>query len=218
MARTDMPKTATPSQRGTPIDAIVIGASAGGIEALSTLLPALSARLHAAVFIVLHLPRERPSLLVEIFRAKCARPVSEAQDKEPVAPGSVYFAPPDYHLLIDKGLQGEPQLSLSADELVNFSRPAIDVLFESAADIYRERLLGIILTGANQDGAIGLRAVQTLGGMALVQQPADAHATLMPESAINLCPSARVLTLKQIADLLRTLEDGNAMDISHAPD
>jgi two-component system chemotaxis response regulator CheB len=218
MARANMRKAAAPSQRGTPIDAIVIGASAGGIEALSTLLPALPARLHAAVIIVLHLPRERPSLLAEIFKAKCVRPVSEAQDKEPVAPGAVYFAPPDYHLLIDKGLQGAPQLALSADELVNFSRPAIDVLFESAADIYRERLLGIILTGANQDGAIGLRAVQTFGGMALVQRPADAPAPLMPESAIKLCPTARVLTLEQIAGLLRTLEDGNAMDISHATD
>jgi len=216
MARQNMPATKSVRKPDVPVDAIVIGASAGGVEALSVLLPALPAKLRAAVFIVLHLPRERPSLLVEIFKTKCARPVSEAQDKEPVAPGAVYFAPPDYHLLIDKGLRGEPQLSLSADELVNFSRPAIDVLFESAADIYRERLLGIILTGANQDGAAGLQTVQAFGGTAFVQRPQDATATLMPESAISLCPTARVLSLEQIASLLRTLEDGNPLDLSHA--
>ena len=112
------------------VEALVIGASAGGVEALLTLLPALPATFPAAVFVVLHLPRERPSLLVDIFRPKCALPVAEAQDKEPVRPGHIYFAPPDYHLLVEKG--GE--MSLSDDELVNFSRPSIDVLFESAAD------------------------------------------------------------------------------------
>ena len=113
------------------VDGIVIGTSAGGVEALSILLPALPEGLRAAVFIVLHLPRERPSLLVDIFQPKCAVPVREAQDKEPVDRGTVYFAPPDYHLLVDDG----PQLALSADELVHYSRPSIDVLFESAADV-----------------------------------------------------------------------------------
>ncbi|MDB5800522.1 MAG: chemotaxis protein CheB [Rhodocyclales bacterium] len=207
-----LPGTSPVSSAASAIDAIVIGTSAGGVEALSVLLPALPATLRAAVFIVMHLPRERPSLLAEIFRAKCACPVSEAQDKEPVLPGSVYFAPPDYHLLIDKG----PHLALSTDELVNYSRPAIDVLFESAADIYRERLLGIILTGANQDGAAGLKAVHRLGGTALVQRPDSAQASLMPQSAIAQCPTAHVLSLEQMADLLRTLEDGNALDLSHA--
>src|SRR5450830_1699903 len=131
------------------IDAIVIGASAGGVDALSTLLPALPAGAAASTFVVLHLPRERPSLLVNIVATKCAQPVREAQDKEPIERGVIYFAPPDYHLLVDAG----PQLALSADEPVNFSRPAIDVLFESAADYYGERLLAIVLTGGNHDGA-----------------------------------------------------------------
>jgi two-component system chemotaxis response regulator CheB len=183
------------------IDAIVIGTSAGGVEALSMLLPALPASLRAAVLIVLHLPRERPSLLVEIFQPKCAVAVREAHDKEPVAPGTVYFAPPDYHLLVDDG----PQLALSADEVVHFSRPSIDVLFESAADWYQHRLLGIILTGANEDGAAGLAAVHRAGGITIVQQPATAHASLMVESALQRTPVDMVLTLDEIAGLFRTL-------------
>jgi two-component system, chemotaxis family, protein-glutamate methylesterase/glutaminase len=131
------------------IEAVAIGASAGGVEVLSTLLSVLPAGCRASFFIVMHIPRERPSLLAEVFAARCALPVREAEDKEPVQPGTVYFAPPDYHLLLDRG----PAFALSSDEPVHFSRPSIDVLFDSAADIYGERLLGLILTGANQDGA-----------------------------------------------------------------
>ena len=193
---------------GTGIDGIVIGASAGGVEALIALLPAFPAGLRAAVFIVLHLPRDRPSLLVDIFEPRCALPVREAQDKESVEPGVVYFAPPDYHLLLDQG----PQLALSVDEPVNFSRPSIDVLFESAADVYGERLLGIILSGANQDGAAGLEAVYRAGGVTLVQQPENAPAPLMPESALKRCPVDFVLSLDQIASLMQTLETRGAAD------
>jgi two-component system, chemotaxis family, protein-glutamate methylesterase/glutaminase len=185
------------------VDAVVIGASAGGIEALSLLLPALSAGLRPPVFIVLHLPRDRPSLLAEIFARKCLVPVREAEDKEPVAPGTVYFAPNNYHLLVDQG----PQLSLSADGLVHHSRPSVDVLFESAADIYRERLLGIILTGANDDGATGLAAIHDAGGVAVVQRPDTARAPLMALSALKLRPDACVLTLEEIAGMLRTLDE-----------
>ncbi len=127
---------------------------------MSEVLPALPRDAQVSVFVVLHLPRDRPSLLAEVFSHKCALTVREAQDKEPVAPGTVYFAPSNYHLLIDEG----PQLALSADELVHHSRPSIDVLFESAAEIYRERLLGVILTGGNEDGAAGLAAVHDAGG------------------------------------------------------
>ncbi|WP_050478307.1 chemotaxis protein CheB [Herbaspirillum rhizosphaerae] len=186
------------------IAAIVIGASAGGVEALSTLLPALPRGAAAATFVVLHLPRERPSLLVDIFTPKCVQPVREAQDKEPVEAGTIYFAPPDYHLLIDQG----PQLALSGDEPVNFSRPAIDVLFESAADQYGEGLLGIILTGANHDGAAGLQAVRRAGGMTIVQQPEDAQAPYMPELALQQGAVDAIMTLQQIAALLATLPRG----------
>ena len=132
--------------------------------------------------------------------------VREAQDKEPVVPGTVYFAPPDYHLLVDEG----PQLALSTDDLVNFSRPSIDVLFESAADVYGDRLLGIILTGASHDGAAGLEAVHRAGGWTVVQQPATAQAPLMAESAIKQSPVDFILPLEQIARLLATLDHGSA--------
>jgi two-component system, chemotaxis family, protein-glutamate methylesterase/glutaminase len=187
---------------GGRVDAIVIGASAGGIEALSILLPALSPRLRPPVFVVLHLPRDRPSVLAEIFARKCAVPVREAEDKEPVSPGTIYFAPNDYHLLVDHG----PQLSLSADDPVHHSRPSVDVLFESAVDIYGDRLLGIILTGANDDGAAGLAAVHDAGGITIVQRPDTARAPHMALAALKLRPADSVLTLEEIAALLRTLD------------
>lgn len=183
------------------IDAIVIGASAGGVEALSVLLPALPAGLRTPIFIVLHLPRERPSLLAEIFTRKCALKVTEAEDKMRIEPGTVYFAPPDYHLLLDEG----PQLALSIDELVHFSRPSIDVLFESAADIYAERLMGVILTGANDDGTAGLAAIHRAGGVTIVQEPESALVPLMALSALKRTPADFVLPLAEIAALLQAL-------------
>jgi two-component system, chemotaxis family, protein-glutamate methylesterase/glutaminase len=183
------------------IEAVVIGASAGGIEALNELLPALPASLQASLFIVLHLPRERPSLLVEIFEKRCALPVREAEDKEPVEPGTVYFAPPDYHMLIEQNRQ----IALSADEPVHYSRPSIDVLFESAADVYGDRLLGLILTGGNADGAAGLHAVHRAGGVTVVQKPDNAKVPLMVLSALQRSPADFVLPLNEIAALLAAL-------------
>jgi two-component system chemotaxis response regulator CheB len=186
------------------IRAVAIGASAGGVQALSELLPALSAESRAAVFVVLHLPRDRPSLLVDVFSRKCELPVREAEDKEPVAPGTIYFAPPNYHLLLDTG----PQLALSADDLVNHSRPSIDVLFESAAQVYREHLLGIILSGANEDGAEGLAAVHDAGGLTVVQEPQTAQSSTMVLSALERAPADLVLDLAGIAGLLGRLCPG----------
>ena len=187
------------------IGAIVIGASAGGVDALSQLLPALRRQASVPVFVVLHLPRDQPSLLADIFAGKCALPVREAQDKEPVSAGAIYFAPPDYHLLLDQGRGARPHLALSRDGLVNFSRPAIDVLFESAADIYGECLLGIVLTGGNHDGAAGLQAVQQAQGQTIVQAPAEAQLSFMPEAALALITPSAVMTLAQIARLLGSL-------------
>jgi two-component system chemotaxis response regulator CheB len=184
------------------IDAVAIGTSAGGFEALSVVLPALPRDMRASVFVVLHIPRDRPSLLVELFQPKCRVRVFEATDKAPVEPGAVYFAPPDYHLLIDQG----PALALSADELVNFSRPSIDVLFESAADVYKNRLLGIILTGASHDGAAGLEAVAKAGGLTIVQDPETAEARVMADAAVRLRAPDFTLSLSAIAQLLRTLD------------
>jgi two-component system chemotaxis response regulator CheB len=195
-----------PGRFGREVDAIVIGTSAGGVEALSLILPALPAGLQAAVLIVIHLPRERPSRLVDIFSPKCALPVSEAEDKQPVEPGQVYFAPPDYHLLVDAG----PCLALSADEAVHYSRPSIDVLFESAADVYGPRLLALLLTGASEDGAAGLDAVRRAGGATIVQEPEEARVPLMVESALRRGPADQVLTLEQIAGVMGTLASSSS--------
>jgi two-component system chemotaxis response regulator CheB len=194
------------------IEAVVIGASAGGVEALAVLLPALPDTFSASLFIVLHVPRERPSLLVEIFTGRCALPVREAEDKEPVEAGTVYFAPPDYHMLLEKNRH----IALSADEPVHFSRPSIDVLFESAADVYADRLLGIILTGANQDGAAGLHAIHRAGGVTVVQKPDSAKVPLMIVSALQRSPADFVLSLEEIADLLAALA-GGAPGASRSP-
>lgn len=183
------------------IDALVIGASAGGVDALCQLLPALPPNARAAVCIVLHLPRERPSLLVEVFGPHCRCPVLEACDKQVVEPGKVYIAPPDYHLLIDTG----PKIALSFDEPLHFSRPSIDVLFESAADIFRERLAGMVLTGGNEDGAAGLQAIRSKGGKTYVQRPDEAQAWMMPQAALERGPVDGVLSLGQLAALIGTL-------------
>ena len=183
------------------IDAVAIGASAGGVEALSVLLPALREDTLAAIFVVLHLPRDRPSLLAEIFGRKCRLDVREAEDKEPVRSGTVYFAPNNYHLLVDRG----PQLALSVDDLVHHSRPSIDVLFESVAEVYGKRLLGIILTGANEDGAEGLATVHEAGGMTVVQDPLSASSPTMVVSAIRRLTPDYVMPLDEIAAMLGTL-------------
>jgi two-component system chemotaxis response regulator CheB len=197
--------TASTDQPLAAIDAIVVGASAGGVEALLTMLPAVPAGSRASILIVLHLPRHHPSSLVEIFAPKCALPVREAEDKAPIEPGVVYVAPPDYHLLVDHDSSGAAQLALSTDEPVNYSRPAIDVLFESAADWYGARLAGIVLTGANADGAAGLAAVRRAGGVTVVQDPSTASASPMPLAALARGPVDLVLPLAGIARLLGTL-------------
>ena len=191
---------------------MVIGASAGGVDALMTLLPALQRGFGPPVFVVLHLPRHTRSALVEIFAPRCALAVREVDDKEPVADATIYFAPPDYHLLIDHGAGSRrlaravaPSLALSAEETVRYSRPSIDVLFESAADFYGARLAGIILTGANADGADGLVAVSRAGGVTIVQQPLDAFASAMPAAAIARVTPDYVLPLADIARRLHFL-------------
>lgn len=186
------------------VRAVVLGASAGGVEALTQVLPALRPACGVAVMVVVHLPRERPSLLVDIFGPKCRLTVCEAQDKQPLEPSVIYFAPPDYHLLVDAG----PQLALSSDEMVHYSRPAIDVLFESAVDVYGAELCGVVLSGSNQDGAAGLAAVARAGGLTVVQRPEEAVAQAMPASALRAAPGSLVLELREVAALLAELEGG----------
>jgi len=164
------------------VSAIVIGGSAGAFDVLSLLLRTLPPELPAAVAVVLHLLPHRPSGLATVLQHVCALPIKEAEDKEPVDPGIVYLASPSYHLLIEE----DRRFSLSVDEPVHFSRPAIDVLFESAADAYGRELCGVLLSGANQDGARGLLRVRSAGGLSAVQAPSTALARTMPEAAVAL--------------------------------
>jgi len=182
-----------------PIEAVAIGVSAGGIKALSSILPALPADFPVPVLVVIHLPPARKSLVADLFEDKCQLEVREAEDKEILTPGVIYFAPPDYHLLVET----DRSLSLSSEEPVMFSRPSIDVLFETAADAYGPGLVGIILTGANPDGAAGLKAIRDAGGRAIVQVPAHAFAPAMPEAALQSCPEAVPMDLEDIAAYLQ---------------
>lgn len=184
--------------------AIVVGGSAGAVEALGAILPKLPREYPLPVIVVVHLPPSRKSMLAELFQSKCHIRVVEAEDKEPICAGTVYFAPPGYHLLVER----DARLSLSSDELVNYSRPSIDVLFESACDAYGRGLVGLVLTGANDDGARGLAAIVRGGGAAIVQRPETAYASAMPLAAKKACPSALCLELDQAADYLLALAEG----------
>lgn len=178
------------------IDAIVIGGSAGGVQALLALLSKLPADFNLPVLVVLHVPRDRPSQIAELLDAHCALPVCEAMDKMPLKKGTVVFAPPDYHLLVED----DASLALSMDEPVLFSRPAIDPLFMSAAAVFSRRLLAILLTGASADGSEGAAAVRRAGGSVWIQQPSDAIAPYMPASALAHAGAEAVLTLKEMCE------------------
>lgn len=182
-----------------PFQAVVIGASAGAFDALSAILPLLPSNFRLPVMIVVHLPPDKRSLMAELFRQKCQLPVEEVEDKQPIVRGTIYFAPPDYHLLVERG----GSFSLSKDEPILYSRPSIDVLFESASDIFGAGLIAVVLTGANEDGAKGLRCVGDAGGTTIIQDPKTAFVPTMPEAALRSCPGARILTLDAISQYLR---------------
>ena len=188
----------TDSHKGN-LSVIVIGASVGAIEALSVILPGLPPGYPFAVLVVVHIPSDRSSLLTEIFAPRCNLAVKEAEDKELLAPATIYFAPPDYHLLVETGRT----FALSQDDRLHFSRPAVDVLFESAAEAYGDRLMGVILSGANSDGAQGLRAVADAGGMAVVQALESAEMIAMPAAALEAVPDSIEVNVSALADLLR---------------
>ncbi len=182
------------------IHAVVIGASAGAIAALSRLLPPLAPDCALPILVAVHVPADRPNNIPALLQTRCRVRIKEAEDKEPILPGTMYFAPPDYHLLVER----DHRLSLSNEEPVNYSRPSIDVLFESAAEAYGRTLLAIILSGANEDGAKGARAVSEAGGLVAVQSPDSADARLMPEAALAACPDARPMSLAALSELLCT--------------
>ena len=184
------------------IEMVVIGGSAGGGDALVGLVPALPAGFGPAVTCILHVPPDRDSRLAELFAMRAALPVREAQDKEPIQPGTVYFAGSGYHLSIEQ----DRSFSLSCEPPVQFARPAIDILMESAADVYGPALAGILLTGANYDGADGMCRIRERGGLTIVQDPEEAQASTMPEEAIRRCAPHLVLPLAGIRTVLPLLE------------
>jgi len=182
------------------VDAIVVGASAGGVAALRELLGALPADFITPILIVLHLPRDKSSLIADVLDRDCVLPVREARDKQPIEQGTVMIAPPDYHMLVED----ESTIALSLDEPVLYSRPAIDPLFSSAAAAFSSRLLAILLTGASADGSNGLGSVRRAGGTAWVQTPEDAVASMMPTSALAYAGADAILTLNEICQRIRS--------------
>ncbi len=173
---------------------VVIGTSWGGLAALTKLLGGLPGDFPIPIAVVQHRSKESERLLPQLLQDVTELKVCEMDDKDPLQPGTVHLAPADYHALIDTGL-----VTLTVEDPVRFSRPSIDLLFVSAADTYRAGTIGIVLTGANEDGSRGLQHIVKRGGLALVQDPKSAEVPIMPTAAIKAVPSAEVLSLERIA-------------------
>lgn len=184
-----------------PVELVVIGASAGGVAALLALLAPLPAQYRLPIVVVLHLLPRHESQLVRVLSHRLRLPVSEARDKAPIAPGQVFLASADYHLLIER----DRSFAYSSEPPVSFARPSIDVLMTSAADAYGPALAGILLTGANMDGAEGMAAIRAAGGLTIVQHPQDADVATMPEAAIARSTPDHILPLLHIHPLLLAL-------------
>jgi two-component system chemotaxis response regulator CheB len=181
---------------------VVVGASTGGLSALQVLLSGLPAEFSLPMVIVQHRGKGMETGLCEFLARSGRLLVTEPEDKETMLPGHAYLAPRDYHLLVENGT-----FALSTDAPVGFARPSIDVLFESAADVYHERAIGMILTGANRDGARGLAKIKKHGGLALVEDPDTAVCREMPDAAINLTKVDRILPLQEMAASLHKLSN-----------
>ncbi len=179
----------------------MIGVSAGGLTALTEILPRFDKEMALPVMIVQHQRADSDDFLVRYFDRLCRHSVREVEDKMPVESGTIYFAPVNYHLLVEP----DKTLSLSTEARVNYSRPSIDVLFESAADTYTDRLIGIILTGANQDGTHGAARIKELGGLIIVQDPETAEVETMPMSVIKHVQVDHILPLNGIGDFVNRL-------------
>jgi len=177
---------------------IVIGASAGGLHALGVVLEKISESFPIPIIVVLHISPQAEDFWIQNMNKKYQLNVKEAEDKERIQAGNIYFAPANYHVLVDE----ERTIGLSVDEKVNYSRPSIDVLFEAAADVYKEKLIGVVLTGSSNDGANGLKRIKQKGGITVVQNPSEAEFRFMPEKAIEASKIDNILTLDEISKLL----------------
>jgi two-component system, chemotaxis family, protein-glutamate methylesterase/glutaminase len=180
---------------------LVVGGSAGSLEAILKILPALRNGLDIAVIIIVHRKPSNDTILVDLLNSKMEMLVKEAEEKEAIFRGHVYVVPADYHVLIESDLT----LSLDVSEKVNFSRPSIDVTFESAADVMGTRVIGILLSGANADGVEGLKKIQAKGGLCIVQEPGSAEVDYMPRQAIQQVKIDKILPAGEIADYINRL-------------
>jgi two-component system, chemotaxis family, protein-glutamate methylesterase/glutaminase len=177
-----------------------IGVSYGGLQALEVIFSGLPPNLPIAIAIVQHRHKSSDGELIEFLQQYSLLPVMEIRDKQPIRAGKVYLAPADYHLLIDSG-----HFALSTEAPVAYARPSIDVLFETAADAYGDRVMGVILTGSSPDGARGLAKIKANGGVAIVQEPSTAVSRIMPDAAIAAVPTAKILPLSEITSYLVNL-------------
>lgn len=179
-------------------EAIVIGVSSGGMKALKVIFSALPSDFAVPVIIVQHIGPRSENSWIKLLNDSCSLHIKEVDEKEKVGTGNIYVAPSNYHLLIEE----DKSFSLTIDERVNFARPSIDVLFESAAEAYKEKLIGIILTGSNNDGTKGVKRIKELGGLVIIQNPKTAESSYMPASAIAAIQPDYILELDQIGELL----------------
>jgi len=180
---------------------LAIGTSYGGLEALKIIIPKFPKDFSLAVLVVLHIGDNNNNSFISYLNSICQLHVKEAEEKEKVKAGIVYFAPPNYHMLIES----DNTISLSTEAKVHHSRPSIDVLFESAAWCYKHELIGLILTGLNQDGAAGLQQIKSFGGISIVEDPETAIASIMPLSALHTCKPDYILPLGEIANQILKL-------------
>lgn len=181
--------------------AIVMGCSAGGVDALKAVLGGLDGSLRQTILVCCHSSSDTVDLLCEVLGRASPLPVVEAKERHPVRAGAVYLAPSGYHLLVESDLH----FSLSVDPRVNHARPSIDVMFTTAAEVWQDALIGVVLTGGNADGSMGLRRIRELGGMGIVQSPDDAQAPAMPRAALEVAGADHCVELNDIAPLLNRL-------------
>jgi len=191
---------------GRNFRAVVIGVSTGGVQALKKLLGPLPAEFTLPILVVQHIGPDAGSGLARLLDEYCVLRVKEADEQDEILPGTVYLAPANYHLLVER----DGYLALSADPCVSFARPSVDVLFESAAEVFGPQLIGIVLTGANSDGSRGLKSIKQHGGIAIVQDPAGAEARQMPQAALAATRVDHVVDLDGMAALLQQLASQRA--------
>jgi two-component system, chemotaxis family, protein-glutamate methylesterase/glutaminase len=188
------------SLTGTAI--LVIGGSAGSLEALLQFLPQVKNEITFSIVIVLHRKSDAESMLTTLLQSKTKLPVREIEDKEKMMPSMIYIAPANYHVLIEK----DGTFSLDVSEKINFSRPSIDVSFETAADVYGEKVTALLLSGANSDGTEGLKRIKQAGGRVIIQMPSSAEVSYMPQQALNEIEADAVLSTEDIAGYINSIQ------------